>query len=115
MALPSFPTALHTTDMAAATHATAALLSSHGLKAIVAPSMLSSDFACLASEAKRILECGADWLHMDVMVSAWHLLTGLLLLLTAARRTGISSRTSRWAPPSSRPCGSTQLRFWTAT
>lgn len=33
----------------------------------IAPSMLSSDFANLASEAKRMLDCGADWLHMDIM------------------------------------------------
>ncbi|CAE7353129.1 unnamed protein product [Symbiodinium sp. KB8] len=30
--------------------------------------MLSCDFANLASEAKRMEEAGADWLHMDVMV-----------------------------------------------
>ena len=36
----------------------------------IAPSMLSSDFANLAAEAKRMLDCGADWLHMDVMVRA---------------------------------------------
>ncbi|ONK71894.1 uncharacterized protein A4U43_C04F13470 [Asparagus officinalis] len=33
----------------------------------IAPSMLSSDFANLASEAERMLRCGADWLHMDIM------------------------------------------------
>ncbi|KAJ4729439.1 Ribulose-phosphate 3-epimerase, partial [Melia azedarach] len=33
----------------------------------IAPSMLSSDFANLASEAQRMLNCGADWLHMDIM------------------------------------------------
>lgn len=34
----------------------------------IAPSMLSSDFANLASEAERMVRLGADWLHMDVMV-----------------------------------------------
>ncbi|KAJ3281791.1 hypothetical protein HK104_011276 [Borealophlyctis nickersoniae] len=33
----------------------------------IAPSMLSSDFACLADEANRMIGCGADCLHMDVM------------------------------------------------
>ncbi|KAK1318256.1 Ribulose-phosphate 3-epimerase, cytoplasmic isoform [Acorus calamus] len=33
----------------------------------IAPSMLSSDFANLASEAERMVRCGADWLHMDIM------------------------------------------------
>ncbi|GAB2278534.1 hypothetical protein Dimus_013211, partial [Dionaea muscipula] len=39
------------------------------MKAKIAPSMLSSDFANLASEAQRMLDSGADWLHMDIMVS----------------------------------------------
>ncbi|KAF8013135.1 hypothetical protein BT93_I1112 [Corymbia citriodora subsp. variegata] len=38
-----------------------------GVSAKIAPSMLSSDFANLASEARRMLDCGADWLHMDIM------------------------------------------------
>ncbi|KND00848.1 ribulose-phosphate 3-epimerase [Spizellomyces punctatus DAOM BR117] len=33
----------------------------------IAPSMLSSDFAQLAAEAKRMIDYGADYLHMDVM------------------------------------------------
>ncbi|KAI8821822.1 Ribulose-phosphate 3-epimerase-like protein [Fimicolochytrium jonesii] len=33
----------------------------------ISPSMLSSDFACLADEAKRMVGCGADCLHMDIM------------------------------------------------
>lgn len=37
------------------------------LKAIVAPSLLSSDFSKLADEAARMMRDGADWLHMDVM------------------------------------------------
>ncbi|EFJ27520.1 hypothetical protein SELMODRAFT_231837 [Selaginella moellendorffii] len=37
------------------------------MSAKIAPSMLSSDFANLAAEAQRMLDCGADWLHMDIM------------------------------------------------
>ncbi len=33
----------------------------------VAPSILSADFSRLGKEVKRIQECGADLLHMDVM------------------------------------------------
>ncbi|KAJ3172061.1 RIBULOSE-phosphate 3-epimerase [Geranomyces variabilis] len=33
----------------------------------IAPSMLASDFANLESEAKRMVSCGADSLHMDIM------------------------------------------------
>ena len=38
------------------------------MKAIVAPSMLSCDFARLAEESEDIIKKnGADWLHLDVM------------------------------------------------
>lgn len=39
--------------------------------------MLSSDFANLASEAARMLHDGADWLHMDIMVSTLSQFTSL--------------------------------------
>ena len=37
-------------------------------KAIIAPSLLNSDFALLSQTAKDMKNAGADWLHMDVMV-----------------------------------------------
>lgn len=37
------------------------------LPGIISPSILSADFANLASECKRMIDLGADWLHIDVM------------------------------------------------
>ncbi|MDH3301676.1 MAG: ribulose-phosphate 3-epimerase [Acidimicrobiia bacterium] len=34
---------------------------------LIAPSMLSSDFANLSTELQRIEAAGADWIHLDVM------------------------------------------------
>ena len=34
---------------------------------IIAPSILSADFARLGEESKNVLDSGADWIHFDVM------------------------------------------------
>ena len=34
---------------------------------LIAPSILSSNFSCLAEEIKAIDKAGADWIHLDVM------------------------------------------------
>ena len=36
-------------------------------KIIVSPSILSADFANLARDVEIIQDCGADWIHVDVM------------------------------------------------
>ncbi|KAL2756115.1 hypothetical protein ACRALDRAFT_1063881 [Sodiomyces alcalophilus JCM 7366] len=36
-------------------------------KAIIAPSILSADFASLGNECSRTIKNGADWLHVDIM------------------------------------------------
>ena len=35
--------------------------------AIIAPSILSADFAELGAECRRTMDQGADWLHVDIM------------------------------------------------
>nr|KAJ0194945.1 hypothetical protein LSAT_V11C700344880 [Lactuca sativa] len=55
------------------------------VEAKIAPSMLSSDFANLASEAERMVSFGADWLHMDIMIIdtvdfyLWHFVPNLTI------------------------------------
>lgn len=37
------------------------------MNAVIAPSILSADFARLGEEVDAVLEAGADWVHFDVM------------------------------------------------
>lgn len=36
-------------------------------KAVIAPSILSADFAKLGADCAKTMDQGADWLHVDIM------------------------------------------------
>lgn len=37
------------------------------LRAVIAPSVLAADFSILGDECRKVVEAGAEWIHLDIM------------------------------------------------